>query len=94
MTLHDLLLKRSQNLIRAFCVFQNVGLYEYKLYSTLPDATPEQISAVFLDNEYRVVWDDYVTGERRLIRLHYADNLRLLPIFLIRLVSICTLAAN
>ncbi|XP_076802379.1 phosphatidylcholine transfer protein-like isoform X1 [Clavelina lepadiformis] len=39
----------------------NAGLYHYKLYATLPDATPDQIAAVFLDNEYRVVWDNYVT---------------------------------
>ena len=41
---------------------QNSGLYEYKLYAIVPSATPEQISAVFLDNEYRLKWDDYVTG--------------------------------
>nr|CAB3266809.1 phosphatidylcholine transfer protein-like [Phallusia mammillata] len=39
----------------------NAGLYQYKLYATLPNATPDQIAAVFLDNQYRVVWDNYVT---------------------------------
>nr|XP_018669162.1 phosphatidylcholine transfer protein [Ciona intestinalis] len=39
----------------------NAGLYDYKLYATLPDASPEEIASVFLDNKYRVVWDEYVT---------------------------------
>lgn len=37
------------------------GLYQYKLYAYLPDAVPEQIAGVFLDNQYRVHWDQYVT---------------------------------
>jgi len=37
------------------------GLYEYKLYAYLPDATPDEISGVFLDNKYRLEWDEYVT---------------------------------
>lgn len=37
------------------------GLYEYKLYAYLPDALPEQVAEVFLDNQYRVHWDQYVT---------------------------------
>jgi len=39
----------------------NKGLYGYKLYAYLPDASPEQIANVFLDNNYRVYWDQYVT---------------------------------
>jgi len=39
----------------------NAGLFEYKLYAYLPDAPPDQISEVFLDNKYRVYWDEYVT---------------------------------
>jgi len=44
---------------------QKAGLYEYKLYAILPNATPQQIAAVFLDNEYRVIWDDYVTSKKQ-----------------------------
>uniref|UniRef100_H2YJB9 Phosphatidylcholine transfer protein n=1 Tax=Ciona savignyi TaxID=51511 RepID=H2YJB9_CIOSA len=42
----------------------NAGLYDYKLYATLPDASPEEIASVFLDNKYRLVWDQYVTDLR------------------------------
>jgi len=39
----------------------DAGLFEYKLYAYLPDAPPDQIAEVFLDNKYRVYWDEYVT---------------------------------
>lgn len=39
----------------------NSGLYEYKLYAILPDADPEMLVMVFLDSDYRVEWDEYVT---------------------------------
>ncbi|XP_039259861.1 phosphatidylcholine transfer protein-like [Styela clava] len=40
------------------------GLYEYKLYANLPSATPEVLTMVFLDSDYRLEWDEYVTELR------------------------------
>jgi len=37
------------------------GLYEYKMYAFLEHYGPEQIATSFLDNEYRLYWDKYIT---------------------------------
>lgn len=39
----------------------NAGLFEYKLYANLPDAPPDMLVSVFLDSDYRLKWDTYVT---------------------------------
>jgi len=37
------------------------GLYEYKMYAFLENYGPEQIATSFLDNDYRLYWDKYIT---------------------------------
>lgn len=37
------------------------GLYEYKMYAYLENFGPEQIANAFMDNEYRLYWDKYIT---------------------------------
>ncbi|KAK3106166.1 hypothetical protein FSP39_014092 [Pinctada imbricata] len=36
------------------------GLYQYKIYGTLSDVTPDVCAEVYMDLEYRKVWDSYV----------------------------------
>ncbi|XP_069511038.1 phosphatidylcholine transfer protein [Ambystoma mexicanum] len=36
------------------------GLYEYKIYGSLPDCPPELCADVYMDLEYRKQWDQYV----------------------------------
>ena len=48
------------------CVFlQESGLYEYKTLGVMADLNPEMCAQVYVDWEYRKVWDSYVLGERR-----------------------------
>lgn len=35
------------------------GLYEYKIYGALPDVKPDVSANVYMDLEYRKVWDSY-----------------------------------
>ncbi|XP_019397988.1 PREDICTED: phosphatidylcholine transfer protein [Crocodylus porosus] len=39
---------------------QNSGLYEYKIYGSLPDCSPELCADVYMDLDYRKQWDQYV----------------------------------
>jgi len=37
------------------------GLYEYKMYAYLQNFGPDAIANAFLDNDYRLYWDKYIT---------------------------------
>ena len=39
------------------------GLYEYKVHGVMPDLDPEESARVYVDWEYRKIWDTYVIGE-------------------------------
>ena len=41
---------------------QKSGLYTYKVYGVLEDVSPEVCAQVYLDIEYRKIWDKYVKG--------------------------------
>jgi len=43
--------------------FQDSGLYEYKTFGVMDDLDPEICAQVYVDWEYRKVWDTYVLGE-------------------------------
>ena len=42
---------------------QESGLYEYKIVGLMEDLDPELSAQVYVDWEYRKVWDSYVMGE-------------------------------
>ena len=42
--------------------FQESGLYEYKIYGTLSDVKPDVSAYVYMDLEYRKIWDSYAKG--------------------------------
>ena len=42
---------------------QASGLYEYKVHGVMPDLDPEESARVYVDWEYRKIWDTYVIGE-------------------------------
>lgn len=46
-----------------FCNFQESGLYEYKILGVMDDLDPEMCAQVYVDWEYRKVWDTYVLGQ-------------------------------
>ncbi|XP_062975976.1 phosphatidylcholine transfer protein [Elgaria multicarinata webbii] len=39
---------------------EKTGLYEYKVYSLLPDCPPELCADVYMDLNYRTKWDQYL----------------------------------
>ena len=41
---------------------QESGLYQYKIYGTLDDVLPDVCAEVYMDLDYRKVWDTYVKG--------------------------------
>lgn len=41
---------------------QESGLYEYKTLGVMADLNPEMCAQVYVDWEYRKVWDSYVLG--------------------------------
>ena len=43
--------------------FQESGLYEYKTFGVMADLDPEICAQVYVDWEYRKVWDTYVLGQ-------------------------------
>lgn len=45
-----------------YSAFQESGLYEYKIYGTLSDVLPDCSADVYMDLEYRKVWDSYAKG--------------------------------
>ena len=51
----------------ALIPFQESGLYEYKTFGVMADLDPEICAQVYVDWEYRKVWDTYVLGQC----LHY-----------------------
>ena len=42
---------------------QDTGLYSYKIYGELKDIEPEICARVYMDLDYRKVWDSYVKGK-------------------------------
>ena len=43
-------------------------MYEYKIFQFLSDVSPETCKAVYLDLDYRKVWDEYVKGKLIIIK--------------------------
>jgi len=44
-------------------VLQATGLYSYKIYGELKGIEPEICAKVYMDLDYRKIWDGYVKGE-------------------------------
>ncbi|XP_060127987.1 phosphatidylcholine transfer protein isoform X1 [Zootoca vivipara] len=48
----------------SFCIFrlfdEKSGLYEYKVYATLGDCSPDVCAEVYMDLTYRTKWDRYL----------------------------------
>lgn len=44
-------------------LFQESGLYEYKIAGVMEDMDPELCAQVYVDWEYRKKWDSYALGE-------------------------------
>ena len=38
-------------------------MYEYKVHGVMPDLDPEESARVYVDWEYRKIWDTYVLGK-------------------------------
>lgn len=43
-------------------VQQETGLYEYKVFGSLPSCSPDLCADVYMDLNYRRQWDSYVKG--------------------------------
>ena len=51
-----------KNIIVLYTFFQATGLYEYKVIGYL-DCDTEVCQKVYMDLEYRKIWDSYVKGD-------------------------------
>ena len=65
----------------SFPYFQESGLYEYKIMGVMDDLDPEMCAQVYVDWEYRKVWDTYVLGEQ---------NYLLTSLSSLSLLSVCS----
>jgi len=58
----------------SFHFFQESYLYQYKIYGTLKNVSPEICAQVYMDLEYRKKWDTYVVGMFLFLKIQLCFN--------------------